>query len=282
MKEDRLPERGLDFVLLPDAARNGQADVLRYLFDTLPDCQRPFPWTPWTGYRSYEQFCLPFNYQKDKLHRDRHLINAQYNLPMHALEASDAPAIIKVLLDYGMSVNQYINSTTSLLWKAVEMKKCDVVELLLDHGADTDSKRRRHILIEAIKNDDPDTVASLIKHGASAEETNAFGYALTNRRIASVRKLLELGADINGMSAMRHSRKGLVFKVRAPTPLHRVIGAHWEKPGATCSREEMVRFLLINGAKTDIVYARCTPFVLARYKRRRGIVEVFREFGIEE
>lgn len=279
MKEDRLPEGGLDSVLLPDAASNGQSDVLRYLFDTLPGCQRPFPWT---GYPSSNRFCLPFNYEEDKLRGGRHLSDAKYNLPRHVFETPDPPAIIKVLLDYGMPANQYINSTTSLLWKAVEMKKYDVTELLLNHGADPDSKKRQHILLEAIKNDDPDMVALLIKHGASMEETNAFGYALINRRIASVKKLLELGADVNDISAMRRSRRGLLFKVRAPTPLHRVIGAQGEKPGATCSREELVRFLLVNGAKTDIICARCTPLGLARYRRRKDVVAVFREFGIEE
>ncbi|GAD93279.1 hypothetical protein SMAC_05199 [Paecilomyces variotii No. 5] len=182
----------------------------------------------------------------------------RYNILKDAFEGLDTFATVKVLLDYGMSANPYIYTHTSLLDKAVQMGKCDVAELLLDHGAGLDCKRFQQVLVQAIKNDDPDMISLLIKHGASMENTNAFDLALVNRRIASARKLLELGADINGMSAVRHHRKGGTSKVKAGTPLHRVIGAAIWKPGATCSRKEMVRFLLENGANTDIVYGRHT------------------------
>ncbi|KAJ9297788.1 hypothetical protein DTO271G3_4009 [Paecilomyces variotii] len=278
LKEDNLAESSLYYRLLTETARNGQADVLRYLFDTLSDCLRPLPWNTYNY-----QFCLPFNYHEDNLHGNDHTSSGVVNVPLDALEGTDPPAIINVLFDYGLTGNHDLGSNMSLLYKAVEMKKHDVVKLLLDHGADINRQKPELVLIGAIKSDDPDMVSLLVKHGALTEESKAFDYALTNRRIRSVGRLLELGADINGTFAMRRSRNGKLSKVRAGTPLHRVIMARPKQPEATCSLEEMIRFLLEKGANADIVNSTGkTPLQLARHKKRKEVIKIFKEFGVKK
>ncbi|KAJ9319527.1 hypothetical protein DTO271D3_296 [Paecilomyces variotii] len=278
LKEEDLAESSLYYCLLTETARNGQADVLRYLFDTLSDCLRPLPWNTYNY-----QFCLPFNYHEDNLHGDNHTSSSMLNVPVNALKGTDPPAIINVLLDYGLTGNHDLGSDMSLLYKAVEMKKHDVVKLLLDHGADINRQKPELVLIRAIRSDDPDMVSLLVKHGAFTEESNAFEYALTNRRIRSVMRLLELGADINDTFAMRRNRNGNLSKVRAGTPLHRVIMARPKQPEATCSLEEMVRFLLVKGANADIVNGTGkTPLQVARQRKRKEVIKIFKEFGVKK
>ncbi|KAJ9244138.1 hypothetical protein DTO169E5_2126 [Paecilomyces variotii] len=278
LKEEDLAESSLYYCLLTETARNGQADVLRYLFDTLSDCLRPLPWKTYNY-----QFCLPFNYHEDNLHGDNHTSYSGLNVLLYALEGTDPPAIINALLDYGLTGNHDLNSDMSLLYKAVEMKKHDVVKLLLDHGADINRQKPELVLIRAIRSDDPDMVSLLVKHGAFTEESNAFEYALTNRRIRSVTRLLELGADINDTFAMRRNRTGNLSKVRAGTPLHRVIMARPTQPEATCSLEEMVRFLLVKGANADIVnITGKTPLQVARQRKRKEVIKIFKEFGVKK
>lgn len=278
LKEEDLAESSLYYCLLTETARNGQADVLRYLFDTLSDCLRPLPWKTYNY-----QFCLPFNYHEDNLHGDNHTSYSGLNVLLYALEGTDPPAIINALLDYGLTGNHDLNSDMSLLYKAVEMKKHDVVKLLLDHGADINRQKPELVLIKAIRSDDPDMVSLLVKHGAFTEESNAFEYALTNRRIRSVMRLLELGADINDTFAMRRNRTGNLSKVRAGTPLHRVIMARPKQPEATCSLEEMVRFLLVKGANADIVnITGKTPLQVARQRKRKEVIKIFKEFGVKK
>lgn len=273
-----MAESSLYYCLLTETARNGQADVLRYLFDTLSDCLRPLPWKTYNY-----QFCLPFNYHEDNLHGDNHTSYSGLNVLLYALEGTDPPAIINALLDYGLTGNHDLNSDMSLLYKAVEMKKHDVVKLLLDHGADINRQKPELVLIRAIRSDDPDMVSLLVKHGAFTEESNAFEYALTNRRIRSVTRLLELGADINDTFAMRRNRTGNLSKVRAGTPLHRVIMARPKQPEATCSLEEMVRFLLVKGANADIVnITGKTPLQVARQRKRKEVIKIFKEFGVKK
>jgi len=202
---------------------------------------------------------------------------------MDALEGTDPPAVINVLLDYGLTGNHDLSSYMSLLYKAVEMKKRDVVKLLLDHGADVNRQKPELALIEAIRSDDPDMVSLLVKHGAFTEESNAFGYALTNRRIRSVMLLLEHGADINDTVTVRCDENGALSKIKVDTPLHRVIMARPKPSEATCSLEELIRFLLMNGANADIVNDKGkTPLQVARRKRKKGVIKIFEEFGVKK
>lgn len=200
---------------------------------------------------------------------------------LHTLKGANPPAILKVLIDYGLSVDHDLDKNTCLLSEAVRRKSHETVRFLLEHGANPKRHGLDSALTIAFKNDDAETVSLISKYATSIDENDTFAYAVAYRRIRTAKKLLELGTDINNVFATRVNRAGRISKVRIGTPLYRAINAPEDQPGTTCSLEEMIRFLLANGARTDIAGAgRKTPLQVARRKKREGALKVFEEFSI--
>lgn len=107
--------------------------------------------------------------------------------------------IVNKLLCVGAHVNGITGScTTPLCAACCYIYGYDVVEMLLEHGADVNTRdvNGRTPLFVACSNGHDDTVNSLIKHGAVLDENVQYG-ALKNHHVSTVYILIQAGAKIN-------------------------------------------------------------------------------------
>ena len=111
--------------------------------------------------------------------------------------------MVELLLKKGTQVDSVDNIVKELLFRAAEKGHEAVVKLLLEQGADLESRDisfRQTPLSWAAKNGHEAMVKLLLEHGANLEsKDNIYGrtpllWAVNNRREAVVKLLLEKGA----------------------------------------------------------------------------------------
>lgn len=116
-------------------------------------------------------------------------------LPRHSPDNS----LIKTLLNDGANANSRDKSGHSAMWKAFDRERYDVVELLLDHGADPDT-------LDAINNPSRATpLCNLISFGRQ------YGPSATGLEL--IRALLLTGADTGAACPDGQSALGLALEV---------------------------------------------------------------------
>lgn len=125
-----------------------------------------------------------------------------YELAVQALKDNDKNAIMSIVKDINLDDVDYSGET--LLWKAVQRKAIDIVNIFLDAGAnvnipDNDGWTPLHI---AVQNQDRNIVEILLRYNPEINAQNKYGnnplwvavfYAKGQRDI--IKLLLEAGAD---------------------------------------------------------------------------------------
>jgi ankyrin repeat protein len=90
----------------------------------------------------------------------------------------------------------------SLLTLAIVACQKNIVELLLDRGANVNGKDSDTPLVAAAGNGEDDIVALLLSRGAQIDKTDAMGHtaledAVRQRHFLTVKALLQAGPDVN-------------------------------------------------------------------------------------
>lgn len=149
---------------------------------------------------------------------------------------------MRQLVDHGAAINQRNNlGLTALFFAAggshtqpAAKGSTEAVKFLLDHGAAVNFGSRINgitPLMAAADNENPDSVALLLKHGAdinaAGSEGTALSMAIGRLDVKTVKVLLDHGAKVNGY-----------VDTRGQTPLLEAIDA---SPAAPASLEELNR-----------------------------------------
>ncbi|KAH8656102.1 ankyrin repeat-containing domain protein [Tricladium varicosporioides] len=160
-----------------------------------------------------------------------------------------------------MSVDYNLELAISPLACAIS-SHYESAEFLLRKGANPNGCyifEKDTFLGRAAANPTSDMLNLLVQYGARLQGSHALRQAAQYRRIGNMKRLLELGVDINEIFTRLGSR---------PT---------------TDSPTEMVRFPLEHGAQTNALEGDGnTPLQVAKQAGRRDIIQVFREFGIQD
>lgn len=151
---------------------------------------------------------------------------------MRAVEGGNLETT-RALLDYGADPNQgRSRNGFNSIGEALHRRKCAVLELLLERGADPHTRMNdEYALIHAARNHYPDCVAALLKYGADPEvsayeeyEKHWHGTALCEAvtilgsagAFYTANVLLEHGAIVNPPSPQRKSALFLVVRQAYP------------------------------------------------------------------
>ena len=107
---------------------------------------------------------------------------------------------------------RHIERDESLIWLAGWWQHYDVVEWMLEHGADPDlaEEESNTLLIHAAAQNDVHLAKLLLDHGADIEKNNGhyetpLGFACAYDAVDAVRFLCERGANVNGTEGWGHS-----------------------------------------------------------------------------
>jgi hypothetical protein len=259
--------------LLQVAAKNGQAEVVRHLFDSLPECRHRKPWTP----------ALPDGINWGDIPQQWSI--CEDGVIFAAIEGTNAIKVFEVFFDYGMSADHILDHATSPLACAIS-SQYEFAKFLLLKGANPNGRYnlKDTFLGRAASNPTPDMLNLLVQHGARLQGSHALREAAQYRRINNMKRLLELGVDINEVFTRPvYDPSNPLREVVWGCALHFAIkGGPLNKP-VTDSPTEMVRFLLEQGAQADTLDGDGkTPLQVAKQARKRDIMQVFQEYEITE
>lgn len=181
------------------AARYGNIDVLKYIFDT---------------YSSKEMGLYTKALCAAAEHDDAETLEFILNLPADAnigkaaetAAKNNAVAVMKKLMDFGLNINEPANGD-SLLKAACFDGNMDMIQFLIEHGADVNGINNGEPLSVAARRGYADIVRYLIDRGANVNGNNIFSdgsggesvlmYAIKGGQLECVKMLVEHGADIN-------------------------------------------------------------------------------------
>ena len=264
--------------LLSVAAKNGQAQAIRVVFDSLPKySERPrYPWDPdfppgvflaqipekWTVY----EFMVIFS----------------------ALEGSDPLAVFKLFFEYGMKADHNLERAINPTACAIANGDLELVKFFLSKGANPNG---RYIQPEdtylgaAASLPQLDMLRLLIEHGSKLEGSQALRQAVQNGRIDNAKLLLSQGVDVNEVYTRfdyiedKEQAWGYALHwaiIRTPKCWRQA----WQKPA---SKADTVDFLLSRGANPKLLDGEGeTPLQLAVAADEGEVIEVFREYGVEK
>ncbi|UKZ50022.1 hypothetical protein TrVGV298_004279 [Trichoderma virens] len=176
--------------------------------------------------------------------------------------------VVNLLIDYGAEINStdYTKHETPL-FKALELGREDIIRLLLENGADANLiANGLTALSYPIEEKDQGTVKLLLENGANVNLMDNGGYpplvyAIRKKDNGIIRLLLENGADINLMNT-----KGYPALFYAITQKDRGI----------------IRLLLENGADVNVFDNKGRPMLLhAITQKDQGIVRLLQENGAD-
>lgn len=133
----------------------------------------------------------------------------EYTFPLSIAIRNNSLEAIKLLVDSGANVNERINSRkVTPLYHAVSVKNAELVKLLLANSADVDATNisGESALLLAVKQDLEDVVQMLVDAGANLNQNgpcySALHCAVVNSRVNLVKILLKAGADVNVVSKL--------------------------------------------------------------------------------
>ena len=171
------------------AVRNNHADIVKMLIDAGADVNR------------------------------RHFDRYGYTALMSAAENGYTDVVAKLLAAPNIDVNMKSNTfRETALFIAVRNGTSDIVELLLDKGADVNTKNKNRIsaLVSAAANGKSDIVRQLLDKGADVNKKSAGVTALIsaakNGETDIVKLLIDAGADVNAQNGIGWT--ALMFAIR--------------------------------------------------------------------
>ena len=140
-------------------------------------------------------------------------------------------------------VNLHFGHTGDPVTVAVSTNNIDVLSFLLDKGADVNAGRylsRWSPIALAAKCSTEEIITALVHYGAQISGSNALQHAAYYGRLDLLRRLVDLGADVNDTPNYHH-----VPKLFDPleTPLH---------SAARAGNLEIVKYLLDHGANAEL------------------------------
>jgi len=102
----------------------------------------------------------------------------EIGLLFYAIRTHASLEAIELLLEYGVDIHQLDDDKISALDTAIKFKRKDIVQLCIDKGMDLNSTKRRSgilpLLLAACFND-TEMIELLLEHGADLDATDASG-----------------------------------------------------------------------------------------------------------
>ena len=119
--------------------------------------------------------------------------------PIHGAVMGDVPKVLERMISLGAKPDTLVNDDgTTVLGAAASLKKPQMAEILLKHGAKVNAKTTTGItpLLEAVNLNDAETVRVLLKHGADPDIAAMDG--MTPRNLAVKMNLTKITAILAG------------------------------------------------------------------------------------
>ncbi|KID96714.1 ankyrin repeat protein, partial [Metarhizium majus ARSEF 297] len=263
-----------DGFLLQTAARQGQAECTRFLFERLPGClARPNKrWDP----------LLPDGYSYADIPDKWHVY--EDGVIHEAIGGKDPVGLFRVFFDYGMNPNVGLGYAGSPLAQAVSSNQLPLTEYLLTRGADPNGTYMSHSLLGvAARQPTDDVLRALVGHGALVAGSQALQQAAHYWRARTAETLLSYSANINEVFAREEYDDSMqLVRVLLGCALHFAVEGSMRGAGPA-EQSDFVRFLLGRGARTDLVNDRGeTPVQMAERLGKTSIVDIVQSWGVDE
>ena len=230
---------------LMNAAANGHADVVELLIDAGADLNLQEPGLREEGCdlsECYGRTALLFAVERDHADIVKLLVEAGADVNVRRKDNYGDTALIQAVEDRGYNIVKQLlaapnidvnmkskgieryswskNREFSALVAAVRNNKPDIVELLLDNGADVNTKDGKHITVldSAAANGYTDVVELLLDKGARVNKKSGIrgSTALISAAVegypAIVKLLIDAGADVNAQNGIGFT--ALMFAIR--------------------------------------------------------------------
>ena len=141
---------------------------------------------------------------RSNIKHSQNVVGTGYGVALiHAFAGRGATSVVKLLIDKGADINAEDDKKMTPLIRAVICRHEETVTLLLDKGANLESKFDGNTaLIEAAMQNHERIVKRLLEKGAEKEAKNTKGHtalhiAAANAYVKVVQALLDAGANIN-------------------------------------------------------------------------------------
>lgn len=230
--------------LLQIAAKHGQAEAVRLIWELLPKDSRfsQYPWEPKVpGGVRFDQ--IP---QKWRIYED--------GIIHSALEGSDPLGFFKVFFEYGMKPDHNLDRAINTTARAIGMNDVNLVKFFLSQGA----KPTGHYLSPddtylgaAARRPQSEMLKLLLGSGSEVKGSQALRQAVERGQIRNADILLDVGVNVNEVFTKRDQLAGQDNIWGCP--LHFAISSsRSEAPDRQASKAETVRFLLSRGAKPEV------------------------------
>ena len=170
------------------AAQHGHSEILRYLLTLAPPPSEKSNHTPWDP--SISSSPIPSEWSSSLMS----------DYVAVAAARSGNPSVMQALLDFGMEVDHEIDKVGAPLSIAINCQKVELVRFLLGKGADPNGMYwipPEVYLVKAASLPEPDILNLLLDHGAEVEGSMALKGAAEEGRVDNARILLERGAGID-------------------------------------------------------------------------------------
>lgn len=261
--------------LLQTAAKHGQAEALRLVYDLLPR-NSSIPQHPWEpnvpGGVRLDQILSKWRiYEDDIIHS--------------ALEGSNPLGIFKLFAEYGMKPDHNLDRAINTTACAIAVNNVDLVKFFLAPGANLTGRYLQPedtYLGAAARRPQPDMLKLLLEHGSKLEGSQALRQAVERGQIGNAEIILDKGADVNETFTQHDFLAGRDSVWGCP--LHFAISPAFPgAPDRQASKPEVVRFLLSRGAKPELRNEQGkTPLRLAVEEDEEAVIRVLNECGADE
>ena len=262
--------------LLQTAARNGQAEAIRLISDSIPEIFQPPKYHLWDPKLPAGVFPSQIP-KKWRTYEDGVVISA--------LEGSDALAVFKLFFEYGMKPDYNLDRAGNTTSFAISSGKIDVDKFFLEKGAKPNGRYLQPedtYLGTAARQQTSDMLKLLIEKGSKLEGSQALRQAAQCGRLNNAKFLLDLGVDVNELY-IRYNVFENKYEISGSALHWAIRGTVLNRPGKPSSKAETVRFLLSHGAKPELVDAAGkSAFQLALDLHEDDVVQVFKEYSINK
>ncbi len=185
--------------------------------------------------------------------------------PLCAAVESGFYSLVELLLRNGCSPNGQVGYYPNAIARAAKVGRLDIVQLLLDHGADLGSI---HIYYHACRGSDPSIIASLIALGVDPAADNGIARALCEQESKEV---LEACKDLRG----RFPKIQFQFDIALRN--HCRLGhVEWAKLLLSCGANPRNKVPWINDKDNEPQYWGSAMETTCRF----GYIEILREMGV--
>ncbi len=221
--------------------------------------------------------------------------------PLHYACKEGLTSLVKALIDKGANIDAVAKDGETPLTQAIRSKANNVVQLLLDYGVkiNSDNPKALSPLIVALEAGAEDIALTFFDKGVSPhhdpDENSPLSVALVRGHVATIKKLLDLGADKRSLNELQLHLACLLGDLSTVQELlSHGANVHLDKRGTplhyACStgQDEIVKVLLENGADIDgITYglnaramtAGATPLACAVANKQHSTIDLLLASG---